>query len=132
MRKIVMMIMLVICGFALGMKVGIQTEKKKIGKWFVNEAVKSSTSNVNTRIKAMKLIKNGEVDKAEDCLDSVVDVELAYLATTVKDASPLLGDKQRVVEAIQQVKEFRGKYPGHQVKPDLKDSVTAALNLATK
>jgi hypothetical protein len=129
MRKVILIVVLIACGFFLGMQAGIQIEKKKIGKWFRNQSDTSSTSNITTRMKAIEWMKKGQVDKAEECLESVVDVELAYLGTTVTDASPLLEDRSNVLNTIKQVKDFREKHPGHQTKPDLNDRVKAAFKL---
>ncbi len=132
MKKIFFSVLLIACGFMLGMQVGIRTEKNKIGKWFINEAVQASTSNVISRIKALEWLEKGQIDKTKECIESVVDVELAYLGTTLKDTPPLIEDKSRVLDAIRKVKDYREKHPGHQMKPDLNDGVATAFKLIVK
>jgi hypothetical protein len=125
-KKLLKVALVLVCIY-LALQAGFYAGTRKTLKFFVNRNALSSTLTVNSRIKALESIKKGEIEKAEEALESSIDEEVGYLGVTAKN--PLLEDKANILKTIQSVKNYREKYPGHKIKPALNNGVTNALKL---
>lgn len=114
------------CIFIFGSGFGYMKAKTHFDEYFTSALYASSAVELKGRITLLKLLKNGNYVKAQKRLEALADVDLNTLTLYVNN--PPSKPDNEVIEAIRIAKEYRKKYPGHQVNPALKNSVKKTLD----
>ena len=102
--------------------------QKYVAKLMMNHLYETASISVSQRVTLLKLLHSGQIDKGEEMLEKLVDVELGTLALYSK-VPPKQRDS-RIIGSIRSVKEYRKMFPQHQVHPNIANSVKMALDLA--
>lgn len=119
---IFLLLILVGVSFLAGLRVG---QNKGLDAYY-NKDVTATATQLRARIKTLEMIKKGEIDKAGEYIEKFVDNDLEYLGVSVQNN--LLKDKKQVLEAIQQAKAYREKFPG----PTVNSTMSSGAKNASK
>jgi hypothetical protein len=130
MWKRIRIIVLALLVIGISLATGIYIGSSRTIKFVYNDSLSSAELGISTNIHTLEMLRKGETEKAEELLESLIDVQVGHLGVSTN--SSLLGDKAKVLEAIRLAKEYRAKYPGHKVNPTLNNSVVNAFKLVEK
>jgi len=97
---------------------------------YFNQDVTATATQLEAKIKTLEMIKKGEIDKAGEYIEKFVDNDLGHLGVSTQNK--LLKDKRQVLEAIQQAKSYREKFPGHTVNPTMSSGIANAFKQVEK
>jgi len=111
-------------GFLLGK---YQTEGYA-GKLMMNQLYERASTSLSLRVKLLKTLHSGQLDKGEDMLEKLIDADLGTLSLYKK--VPSNQRNPEIIESIRSAKEYRKMFPQHQVHPNIANSVKTALDLA--
>jgi hypothetical protein len=113
---------------AFGVRLGYHQATKRIDELMMNLLFHESAISLSTRIKLIEKFRSGQTEKGMDHLEKLIDVELATLAMYEK--VPKNKRDALIIESIRAAKEYRKKYPQHQIQGNVQNSVKRALELA--
>ncbi len=130
MKNTILTVFLLLLFVGLSFVAGIHIGQKRGFVAYFNQDVSTTATLLGAKVKALEMIKKGEIDKAEEYIEKFVDNDLGYLGVNVQNK--LLKDKKQLLEAIQQAKTYREKYPGHTVNQTLSPGVTNAFKQVSK
>ncbi|MDD2335649.1 MAG: hypothetical protein PHD01_03635 [Geobacteraceae bacterium] len=124
--QIIALFVMAIGVFLIGIKVGSHNTSEKVDKLFFESFISLVATDVKGKVELLELIKDGNCTKAQERIESYLDIGLADIAVYV-NKKPLKPDNN-VIEAISLAKKYREKYPGHRVNNVIKNSVTKTLD----
>ncbi len=111
------------CGYVYGE----HKARKEDSRLFELMNYSSLATDVNIKLKMMKLIDDGKSGDAKAYFDKFIDVDLASLCLYDKLAKNY--PDQNIFNAIAAVKEYRERHPGHKVSETLASSVERAYHI---
>ncbi|MEK6700587.1 MAG: hypothetical protein AABZ10_16265 [Nitrospirota bacterium] len=124
---IFLLIAIFISGVA-GIYVGSNYTKKKLNNYYLNLGLIAIAINLEAQVKSVEMLRKKEVLKGKEYIELLIDNNLASLS--IYDKAPISERNALIISAIRKAKNYRKKYPGHQVSPALSESVQRALDLA--
>jgi len=126
--KLIFCVILFILSCAGCFLLGIYQTKKYVAKIMMNQLYESAATSLSLRVKLLKMLRSGQLDKGEDMLEKLVDVELDTLVLYKR--IPSSQRSPEIIESIRMAKDYRKMFPQHQVAPNIANSVKSALELA--
>ena len=111
-------------------RVGLQYGGTRTFNAFFNQNVNSTATEIGLKVRTLEMLKKGEVEKAEDFLERLIDNDLGFLGVSADNKH--LKDKRELLEAISTAKRYRDTHPEHKVEPSLSAGVIKAYNVLEK
>jgi len=130
MKKNILEIFLLLIFVGVSFVAGVRVGQKKGFDAYFNQDVSATATLLGAKVETLEMIKKGEIDKAGEYIEKFVDNDLGYLGVNAQNK--LLKDKKQLLEAIQQAKTYREKYPGHTVNPTMSSGVANAFKQVAK
>lgn len=128
-KRIFILIGLLVLMYAC-LRVGYHIGTTKGFYTFFNENIDGSSIEIGLQVKTLEMLKKGEVEKAEEFLEKLMDNELGFLGVSAENKH--LKDKEKLLEAIRTAKTYRETYPGHKVQSTMNSGVVKAFGLVAK
>ncbi|WP_225071930.1 hypothetical protein [Desulfuromonas sp. CSMB_57] len=112
-----------------GIRVGNYQTTKRIDRQIEKSLYALDATEIRNQVMLLELLKAGDYNMAQNRLEAFLDVGLAGLALYVNNP-PLNPDSEdkEIIEAISIAKNYREKYPGHQVNSTFENSVKKTLD----
>jgi hypothetical protein len=125
---VLLLLISVLVAATVGFFVGSRFTTHRFAHTFQDLAFDNNSVNLMQQVKLLELLKKQENRKTQELLEKIMDVNLAGLS--IYGNTPPAERSKAIIDAIRQVKDYRKRYPGHQVSPAFSESVQRALDLA--
>jgi hypothetical protein len=130
MIKKMLRIIAILVGMWVLIMIGYSVGSKKTSDYFLRQYMEGNLTNLHSKIKVAELLKTNQRDKAEELLETLIDVDVSSLGVEVnlKLYTPI---RQEILQAIKETKTYRTKWtsPTHAVNKNLKSGVDAAFGM---
>ncbi|HIJ97257.1 MAG TPA: hypothetical protein HPP94_16290 [Desulfuromonadales bacterium] len=110
----------------LGYRVGSQ----KATDYFLRQYMEGNLTTLRSKIKVAELLKTDQKEKAEELLETLIDVDVSSLGAEV-NLKPYVPIRQEILQTVKEAKAYRTKWtsPTHAVNKNLKRGVDAAFGM---
>lgn len=125
-RQFLIGVVLLCIGFFVGRMVGTDEVYKETAETVSEMYFKGVSTNLNSHITLLYLLKANETKKCEKKLESIVDADLLALAEYSK--VPQNARKDEILKPIEKANEYKKKYPSHSSE-DVSAYIKKALDL---
>jgi hypothetical protein len=130
MIKRMLKIAAILVGMWVLIMVGYRVGSNKAADYFLRQALESELTSLRTNIKVAEQLKTNQKEKAEELLETLIDVDVSSLGVQVnqKTFAPM---RQEMLASINEAKAYRTKWtsPTHTVNKKLKSGVDAAFGM---
>lgn len=109
---------------------GYRAGRKKATDFFLQQYMEGNLTTLRTKIKVAELLKTNQNEKAEELLETLIDVDVSSLGVEV-NMKPYAPIRQEILQSIKEAKAYREKWssPTHKVNVNLKRGVDAAFKM---
>lgn len=130
MIKKILYIIALLVGMWVLIMIGYSVGSRKTSNYFLSQYMEGSLSNLHSKIKVAELLKTNQKEKAEELLETLIDVDVSSLGVEV-NLKPYTPIRQEILQSIKEAKAYRTKWtsPTHTVNKNLKRGVDAAFGL---
>lgn len=128
MKKTLLKIAAALVGMWVFLFLGYLAGSKKASDLFLRQYMEGSLTTLRTRIKVAELLKTNQKEKAEELLETFIDVDVSTLGVEAK-LKPYAPIRQEILQTLKKAKAYRTKWtaPTHKVNKNLKRGVDAAF-----
>ncbi|MDD2272626.1 MAG: hypothetical protein PHP95_13415 [Desulfuromonadaceae bacterium] len=130
MIKTILKIAAILFGMWVLILVGYRVGSQKTSDYFLRQAMESELTSLRTNIKVAEQLKSNQKEKAEELLETLIDVDVSSLGVQVnqKTFAPM---RKEILASINEAKVYRTKWtsPTHTVNKNLKSGVDAAFGM---
>lgn len=130
MKKKIFLIAGVLLLMYVSFRVGFQYGGTRAFDGLFNQNVNLTATEIGLKVKTLEMLKKGEVGKAEEFLERLIDNDLGFLGVSADNKH--LKDKGELLEAIKSAKRHRETHPEHKVEPSLSAGVIKAFKMVGK
>jgi len=113
-------------GLFLGRMIGTAEFYKETAGTVSELYFEGASTNLNSHVTLLNLLRTNETEKCQKQLESLVDVDLLALAEYSK--VPKSARKVEILKSIQKAKEYRQKYPSN-ASEEVSASIKKTLDL---
>ena len=130
MIKSLLRIIAILVGMWVLIMIGYSVGSKKTSDYFFREYVEGNLTTLRSKIKIAELLKTNQKEKAEELLETLIDVGVSSLGVEV-NLKPYTPIRKEILQTITEAKAYRTKWtsPTHTVNKNLKRGVDAAFGL---
>lgn len=130
MIKKLLCIIAILVGMWVLIMIGYSVGSRKTSNYFLSQHMEGSLSNLHSKIKVAELLKTNQKEKAEELLETLIDVDVSSLGVEV-NMKPYAPIRQEILQLIKETKAYRTKWtsPTHTVNKNLKRGVDAAFGI---
>ncbi|MDD5277856.1 MAG: hypothetical protein PHR16_17500 [Methylovulum sp.] len=110
--------------------IGYSVGSRKTSDYFLRQYMESNLTTLRSKIKVAELLKTNQKEKAEELLETLIDVDVSSLGVEV-NLKPYGPIRQEILQTVQEAKAYRTKWtsPTHTVNKNLKRGVDAAFGM---
>lgn len=130
MIKNLLKIAAILVGMWVFIMIGYSVGSRKTSDYFLRQYMEGNLTNLHSKIKVAELLKTNQKEKAEELLETLIDVDVSSLGVEV-NLKPYTPIRQEILQTIKETKTYRTKWtsPTHAVNKNLKSGVDAAFGM---